>query len=109
MLSVPLQHKPVCSEIIIMVTIDAETARSAIINFKCDLKNLTYKDGNKHKSKACLICNHLLEWNDRHHTVGAVEEIVQTFLGMKAYFCGSSSCHEIVLYVPWKQSRSVDA
>jgi hypothetical protein len=64
MLSVPLQHKPVCSEIIIMVTIDAETARSAIINFKCDLKNLTYKDGNKHKSKACLICNHLLEWND---------------------------------------------
>jgi hypothetical protein len=47
-----------------MVKIDSQMARNAIVNFRQDLAQLTSTDGNIHKSKACLICDRLLEWNN---------------------------------------------
>jgi hypothetical protein len=72
-----------------MVTIDVETARLAIATFKRDLKNLTHKDGNKHKSKACLICDRLLEWNDTGIiTVVRLKKLREHFLGQTPIFEG---------------------
>ena len=44
--------------------IDSKIAESAYARFQKELKDLTYRDGEKHVSKACLVCDRLLEWND---------------------------------------------
>ena len=33
--------------------------------FSCGLKNLIISLDGNHRSRACLICDHLLEWNDK--------------------------------------------
>ena len=47
-----------------MATINTQMARDATIFFKWDLEQLTLQEGDAHKSKACVICDHLLEWNE---------------------------------------------
>ena len=47
-----------------MVSLDPKAADEAYLKFQNGLDNLTYERGTKHTSKACLICDRLLEWND---------------------------------------------
>jgi hypothetical protein len=44
--------------------IDSKIADEAYSRFELGLKHLTYDKGEKHLSKACLVCDRLLEWND---------------------------------------------
>ena len=46
-----------------MATINTQMAQDATTFFKRDLEQLTLQEGDAHKSKACVICDHLLEWN----------------------------------------------
>jgi hypothetical protein len=43
---------------------DSVDAVDAPLRFESALRNLTYERGDKLTSKACLICDRLLEWND---------------------------------------------
>jgi hypothetical protein len=36
----------------------------AYLGFQEGLKHLTYEEGQKHVSKACVVCDQMLEWND---------------------------------------------
>jgi len=47
-----------------MVTINSDAAEQCYANFQVGLKALTYKADNKNFSKACLVCDCLLKWND---------------------------------------------
>jgi hypothetical protein len=47
-----------------MVLLDPMAVDEAYMKFQNELNDLTYKRGRIHMSKACLICNALLEWND---------------------------------------------
>jgi hypothetical protein len=47
-----------------MATIDPKIAESAYAQLQKEIKDLTYRDGKKHVSKACLVCDRLLEWNN---------------------------------------------
>jgi hypothetical protein len=47
-----------------MVLLDPIAVDEAYTKFQNGLNDLTYKHGMKHISKACLICDELLEWND---------------------------------------------
>ena len=40
------------------------TTKEAYSSFVNGLKNLISSTNNYHRIKACLICDHLLEWND---------------------------------------------
>jgi hypothetical protein len=44
--------------------INSKIADKAYSGFKLGLKHLTYDEGEKHLSKACLVYDPLLEWND---------------------------------------------
>jgi hypothetical protein len=44
--------------------IDSKIADNAYSGFELGLKHLTYDEGEKHLSKACMMCDRLLEWND---------------------------------------------
>jgi hypothetical protein len=45
------------------VTVD--NIEEACQAFSCGLKNLIISVDGNHRSRACLICDHLLEWNDK--------------------------------------------
>jgi hypothetical protein len=47
-----------------MVLFDPITVDKAYTKFQNGLNDLTYERGTMHMSKACLICDELLEWND---------------------------------------------
>ena len=47
-----------------MVTFDVRAAEQACANFQGGLRDLTCRSKDKDTSKACLICDKLLEWND---------------------------------------------
>ena len=47
-----------------MATINTQMAQDATTFFKQDLEQLTSQEGDAHKSKACVICDRLLEWNE---------------------------------------------
>jgi len=47
-----------------MAILDPIVVDEAYSNFQAELKNLVHQRGTKFTSKACLICNRLLEWND---------------------------------------------
>ena len=47
-----------------MVRFNPEAVDDAYSKFQNGLRDLTYERGMKHISKACLICDRLLEWND---------------------------------------------
>jgi hypothetical protein len=47
-----------------MVLLDPIAVDEAYMKFQNGLNDLTYERGTMHISKACLICNELLEWND---------------------------------------------
>ena len=53
-------HFSVCE----MVLLDPITVDEAYTKFQNGLNDLTYERGTIHMSKACLICDALLEWND---------------------------------------------
>jgi hypothetical protein len=47
-----------------MVLLDPVAVDEAFMKFQNGLNDLTYQCGTKHISKACFICDELLEWND---------------------------------------------
>jgi hypothetical protein len=47
-----------------MAILDPIVVDEAYSNFQAGLKNLVHQGGAKFTSKACLICDRLLEWND---------------------------------------------
>jgi hypothetical protein len=47
-----------------MVRLDPIVVDEAYMKFQNGLNDLTYERGTKHRSKACLICDARLEWND---------------------------------------------
>ena len=49
---------------LIMVLVTAEKAETACNAFADGLRSLVSSTESGHESKACLICDHLLEWND---------------------------------------------
>jgi hypothetical protein len=47
-----------------MVIVSSASVEAACTAFSAGLKNLVSSEGTNHASKACLICDCLLEWND---------------------------------------------
>jgi hypothetical protein len=47
-----------------MAILDPNVVDEAYWNFQAKLRNLVHQRGTKFTSKACLICDPLLEWND---------------------------------------------
>jgi len=72
-----------------MVNINSTTAKQGFNKFSCDLQNLTSRVGNEHKSKACLVCDRLLEWNDTETiSLARLQKIKDCFIGKTSVFQG---------------------
>jgi hypothetical protein len=67
--------------------INEQVAEEAYSAFQSGLKNLTYNEEDKHISKACLICDRLLEWNDNDIiTLSRLESLSSRFRGETSLF-----------------------
>jgi hypothetical protein len=72
-----------------MVNIDSTTARQGFNKFTSDLQNLTGKVGNEHTSKACLVCDRLLEWNETEIiSLSRLRKLRDCFVGQMSVFQG---------------------
>ena len=72
-----------------MVNINSTTAKQGFNKFSCDLQNLTSRVGNEHKSKACLVCDRLLEWNDTETiSLSRLRKLKDCFIGKTSVFQG---------------------
>jgi hypothetical protein len=67
--------------------INSKIADKAYSGFKLGLKNLTYDEGEKHLSKACSVCDWLLEWNDvALISSSRLEAVSSQFWGETSFF-----------------------
>ena len=72
-----------------MVTISFNIAEAALDGFKRGLRGLTAKEGDQHKSKACLFCDRLLEWTDTDIIpLQRLAKLRELFLGAGPVFNG---------------------
>ena len=67
--------------------IDSKVADDAYAGFQLGLRDLTYEEGDKYVSKACLVCDRLLEWNDSDAiTLSRLEALSCRFRGETPLF-----------------------
>jgi hypothetical protein len=84
-----------------MVLLDPIAVDEAYMKFQNGLNDLTYEHGTMQISKACLICDELLKWND----MGVIQ--TTRLKSLQSRFPGRRSClpikrgdnHEIILHV----------
>ena len=84
-----------CQNLKMVVVMDA-TTKEAYSSFVNGLKNLISSTDGCHRIKACLICDHLLEWNNDGH-LPKIQLKVLAGLFSKAKLCKHLSAGGLIL------------